>query len=73
MTKKIINYRCVSRILTGSDHVIRSNYVPKKYQNQVSKLEDKIESWVKLNEAIKKAKPNMDKIKDVDKHLDSIR
>tara|TARA_R110002124_G_scaffold223864_1_gene389154 strand:+ start:41 stop:286 length:246 start_codon:yes stop_codon:yes gene_type:complete len=26
-----------------------------------------------LDEAIKKAKPNMDKIKDVDKHLDSIR
>jgi len=26
-----------------------------------------------LNEAIKKAKPNMDKIKDVDKHLESIR
>lgn len=26
-----------------------------------------------LDEAIKKAKPNMDKIKDVDEHLDSIR
>jgi len=26
-----------------------------------------------LDDAIKKAKPNMDKIKDVDKHLDSIR
>jgi len=26
-----------------------------------------------LDEAIKKAKPNMDKIKDVDKHIDSIR
>ena len=26
-----------------------------------------------LDKAIKKAKPNMDKIKDVDKHLDSIR
>ena len=26
-----------------------------------------------LQEAIKKAKPNMDKIKDVDKHLDEIR
>ena len=26
-----------------------------------------------LDEAIKKAKPNMDKIKDVDKHLDDIR
>lgn len=26
-----------------------------------------------LDEAIKKAKPNMDKIKDVDKHLDSIK
>ena len=26
-----------------------------------------------LDEAIEKAKPNMDKIKDVDKHLDSIR
>lgn len=26
-----------------------------------------------LDKAIKKAKPNMDKIKDVDKHIDSIR
>ena len=26
-----------------------------------------------LDEAIKKAKPNMDKIKDVDKHIDSLR
>lgn len=26
-----------------------------------------------IKEAIKKAKPNMDKIKDVDKHIDSIR
>ena len=26
-----------------------------------------------LKEAIEKAKPNMDKIKDVDKHLDEIR
>lgn len=26
-----------------------------------------------LDKAIKKAKPNMDKIKDVDKHLDNIR
>lgn len=26
-----------------------------------------------LDEDIKKAKPNMDKIKDVDKHIDSIR
>lgn len=28
---------------------------------------------ISLDEAINRAKPNMDKIKDVDKHLDSIR
>lgn len=37
-----------------------------------AKEQNKIHFKAKLNEAIKKAKPNMDKIKDVDKYIENI-
>lgn len=68
---------------------IKAVRLPHKYKNIELELIPLMEEYAKLkvlgitdvvepkrkllDEAIKNAKPNMDKIKDVNKHLDSIR
>jgi len=42
---KLINYREVSRILTGDTDKIRSNQVPKKYRSAINELEVFTEYW----------------------------
>lgn len=45
MSKKILNYRHISRKLTGKDFLIRSNFVPKKYKEKINELENLVDCW----------------------------
>lgn len=49
MTENILNYRCLSRKLTGSSNTIRANYVPKQFREKVYKLEEIIEDYLKAD------------------------
>jgi hypothetical protein len=44
---KLINYRELSRVLTGDIKAIRSNQVPKKYNEAINELKAFIEFWLK--------------------------
>jgi len=46
MSKELINYKELSRILSGSDNSIRSNKCPKKYQKKVDRLIKLVDMWV---------------------------
>lgn len=46
-SKDIINWRALSRALTGKDLNIRSKRIPKKYQRVVGKLLVLIDWWLK--------------------------
>lgn len=41
----IINWKQVSRVLAGGTENIRSNKIPKKYEEPVKELTDFTESW----------------------------
>lgn len=47
MNKDLINWRALIRLLSGNDQSIRSNSIPIKYQNDISKLKKAIEDWKK--------------------------
>ena len=42
---KLLNWREVSRVLSGNEESIRSNKCPKKYQAKVTALLQAIEAW----------------------------
>lgn len=42
---KEINYREISKILTGKPEIIRANRIPKKYSEPLKELESIIEYW----------------------------
>lgn len=44
--QSIINWKEVSRRLSGSDNSIRSNKCPKKYQKKIDRLIKIIELWI---------------------------
>lgn len=50
---KIINWRELSRLLSGNEQNIRQNNIPKKYQKQVDLLLTFIDVWVKWLEKSK--------------------
>lgn len=45
MSKDLINWKEVSRRLSGNDNSIRSNKCPKKYEKKVNRLLKVIELW----------------------------
>lgn len=45
--KKILNWREVSRVVSGNDQSIRANKIPNKYKKDLDKLLSMIETWVK--------------------------
>lgn len=45
--KKLINWKELSRELTGNQENIRSNKCPKKYQEKVYRLLNDLEAWIK--------------------------
>ena len=45
MSKEIINWKEVSRRLSGNDNSIRSNKCPKKYEKKVDRLIQLLEAW----------------------------
>jgi len=45
MSSNLINWKEVSRILSGNDNSIRSNKCPKKYEKKVNRLLKVIELW----------------------------
>jgi len=45
----IINWRALSRLMTGSDTAMRSNKIPKRNQAAIKELDDLIEYWKKRN------------------------
>ena len=47
MSKELINWKEVSRILSGSDNSIRSNKCPKKYKKKVDRLIKILEVWIR--------------------------
>lgn len=55
MSKKILNYRHISRKLTGNDFTIRSNFVPKNYKEKITELENLVDGWESKN-IVKKLK-----------------
>jgi len=46
MNRDLINWKEVSRRLSGNDNSIRSNKCPKKYEKKVNRLLKVIELWV---------------------------
>ena len=49
MSKDLINWHELSRILSGNGQNIRPNKVPKKYEKQVNSLFKMVEPWLKTN------------------------
>lgn len=47
LIKDLINWRELSRKLTGNDNSIRSNKCPKKYEKKVSRLLKIVDAWYK--------------------------
>lgn len=47
--KDIINWRGLSKLLTGNEDAIRSNRIPKKKEKEVQELQDLINYWKKRN------------------------
>lgn len=46
---KLINYRELSRLLTGKTTSIRANNIPKKYQERLKELENLLNYWLSKN------------------------
>tara|TARA_R110000824_G_scaffold385911_1_gene580351 strand:- start:361 stop:615 length:255 start_codon:yes stop_codon:yes gene_type:complete len=66
---------------SGANHLrifeMVENFIDKRYKainyTHCCKSDSEQLPNMRLEQAIEKAKPNMDKIKDVDKHIDNIR
>ena len=46
MSKDLINWKEVSRKLSGNDNSVRSNKYPKKYEKKVNRLLKVLELWL---------------------------
>lgn len=49
---KLINYRELSRILTGKTTTIRANSIPERYKERLKELENIINYWLSKNKNI---------------------
>lgn len=47
MTKDIINFKALSKELTGSETKVRKNNTSDKYVDDIKELEDLIDLWLK--------------------------
>ena len=45
--KKLINWKQLSLLLSGSDNSIRKNNIPKKYDSKINSLLEFIKKWGK--------------------------
>jgi len=43
---KLINWRELSRVITGNDMNIRSTQIPSRHKGAIKELTDFIESWI---------------------------
>jgi len=47
--KELVNFKAVSKALTGSDRKVRKDSVAKKYEAAIQELDDLLEYWLKRN------------------------